>query len=114
MISSPDPHQPVPRASDPRLAELQERWRARFGPRVAMELEPDRRYSVVRIGSSEYAFRDHGRYVRVLRDAWSGGFVPEPLPSAMGRELLDVAPNLRAVDPDPEDVGLSSGGSGLS
>lgn len=103
-MSTPNPHDHDPIGSDRRLAELREHWSARYGPLVAMQLEPDRRYSLVRVGSAEYAFTDHDRYVRALRDAWDARLVLEPLPSAMGSELPDVAPNLKAVDPEPDDL----------
>lgn len=42
----------------------------------------------------------YDRYVAALKHVWSAGLVPEALPSASGSQLLEVAPNLRAVDPD--------------
>jgi hypothetical protein len=103
-MSTPDPshHQPV--ESERLLAELRERWMAQYGPRVAAELEPDRRYSLVRVGSAEYAFTEYDRFVRALHHTWDSQLVPEHLPSVTGSELLDVAPNLQAVDPDLDDL----------
>jgi hypothetical protein len=50
--------------------------------------------------------------LRALGQAWDAGLglVPEPLPSALGRDLLRVAPGLRGVDADltglePSQVG---------
>lgn len=104
-MSTPNPHDDKLPGSDRRLAELRERWIARYGPVVAMQLEPDRRYSLLRVGSAEYAFTDHDRYVRALRSVWGSRLVPEPLKAVMGSELLEAAPSLRAVDPDPNDLG---------
>ena len=61
-------------------------------------------YSLVRIGSAEYAYTSYSRYVRALDHAWSVGLVPEPLPSTIGSEMLNVAPNLRGVDADLTDL----------
>jgi hypothetical protein len=61
-------------------------------------------YSLVRIGSAEYAYTSYNRYVRALDQAWSAGLVPEPLPSTQGSELLNVARNLRGVDADLHDL----------
>ena len=78
-MSTPDPshHQPV--ESERLLAELRERWMAQYGPRVAAELEPDRRYSLVRVGSAEYAFTEYDRFVRALHHTWDSQLVPEHL-----------------------------------
>jgi hypothetical protein len=103
-MPTPNTHDHDHSRGDRRLAELRERWTASYGPLVAMQLEPDRRYSLVRVGSAEYAFTDHDRYVRSLRHVWGAQLVAEPLRSAMGAELQDVAPNLKAVDPDPDDL----------
>jgi hypothetical protein len=84
---------------------LRERWVAQYGPVVALQLEPQRRYSIVRIGAVEYAFTDYDRYARALRRIWDARRMPEPLGSAAGSDLLDIAPNLQAVDPDPDDAG---------
>jgi hypothetical protein len=103
-MSTPNPHDRDHSGADRRLAELRDRWIASYGPVIAMQLEPDRRYSIVRVDSAEYAFTDHDRYVRSLRHVWAARLVAEPLRSATGAELHDVAPNLKAVDPDPEDL----------
>lgn len=103
-MPTPHPHDRESGAADRRLAELRDRWIASYGPAVAMQLEPDRRYSLVRVGSAEYAFTDHDRYVRSLRHVWGAGLVAQPLRSAIGAELPDVAPNLKAVDPDPDTL----------
>jgi hypothetical protein len=103
-MSTPNPHDRDSSGGDRRLAELRDRWTTGYGPAVAMQLEPDCRYSLVRVGAAEYAFTDHDRYVRSLRQVWGAGLVAEPLRSAIGAELHDVAPNLKAVDPDPDDL----------
>jgi hypothetical protein len=99
-MSAPRPHNPDQLESDPRITELRERWMARYGAGIAAQLEPDRRYSLVEVGGAEYAFTSHDRYVAALKHVWSAELVPKPRPSAVGSELLEVAPNLRAVDPD--------------
>jgi hypothetical protein len=91
----------IPRTpSDGPHHELRRAWQARYGPLVAEQLDPDCRYSLVRVGSVEYAFTRYESYVRALRHTWDGGLVPEPLPSVGAEALLDIAPNLHAVDPD--------------
>jgi hypothetical protein len=105
-MTTPIPHGHQP-DSEGRLAELQQRWNDRYGPLIARQLEPDRRYSLLRVGSAEHAYTDYDRYVRALSQTWSSGLVPEPLPSAVGSELLDVAPNLSGIDSDPARVRAS-------
>jgi hypothetical protein len=103
-MSTPQPHDPDPARSDPRVAGLRERWTARYGARIAAQLEPDRRYSLVKVGGTEYAFTSYDRYVAALKHVWSAELVPEPRPSALGSELLEVAPDLRGVDPGFDDL----------
>jgi hypothetical protein len=79
---------------------LRETWIDRYGPLVAEEIEADRRYSLVKFGTLEFAYSTYEGYVRALRQAWDAGFVPEPLGSAKGSRLLDTAPNLVGVDAD--------------
>jgi hypothetical protein len=98
------PHPQPPNDGDQRFAELRRRWIDRYGRLVAAQLEPDRRYSLIRVGSAEYAYTSYSHHVRALGQAWSSGLVPEPLPSTLGSELLDVAPNLKGVDADLDDV----------
>jgi hypothetical protein len=99
MATPHPPHQP-PTEGDRRIAELRRRWTVRYGRLVAGQLEPARRYSLVRVGPAEYAFTSYNRYVDALNRAWSAGLVPEPLPNTLGSELLEVAPNLKGVDAD--------------
>jgi hypothetical protein len=103
-MSTPDPHHHRASERDRRVAALRARWMAQYGPQVAARLEPDRRYSLVRVGSVEYAFTDYDGFVRGLGNIWGAQLVPEPLPSVIGSKLLDVAPNLQAVDPDLDDL----------
>jgi hypothetical protein len=103
-MSTPDPSDQRPVESDRLLAELRDRWIAQYGPRVAAQLEPDRRYSLVRVGSAEYAFTEYDRFIRALRHTWDSQLVTEHLPSVIGSKLLAVASNLRAVDPDLDDL----------
>jgi hypothetical protein len=103
-MSTPQPDDPGPARSDPRVARLRERWTARYGPRIAAQLEPDRRYSLVKVGAAEYAFTSYDRYVAALKRVWSDEQVPEPRPSVLGSELLEVAPDLRGVDPGFDDL----------
>lgn len=81
--------------------EAEERWRETYEPEVAEKLRWDQRYSILRIGGSEYAFTDYDRYVAALRAAWAAGLVPDHGPSSVpGIDLPDVAPSLRGVDVD--------------
>jgi hypothetical protein len=99
-MATPHSHHQPPTEGDRRIAELRRRWIARYGRLVAGQLEPARRYSLVRVGSAEYAYTSYNRYVEALDRAWSSGLVPEPLPNTLGSELLEVAPNLKGVDAD--------------
>jgi hypothetical protein len=103
-MSTPLPHNPDELGGDPRLARLRERWIAQYGAGVAARLEPDRRYSLVEVGATQYAFTSYDRYVAALKHVWSADQVPEPRPSALGSELIEVAPNLCALDPDLDDL----------
>lgn len=94
----PDDHDPP--GDDPKADPLRQRWAATYGVEIARRLEPDRRYSLVRVGDAVYAFTSYERYVAALKHEWRAGLVPEPLPSARGSRLLEVAPKLRAIDPD--------------
>jgi hypothetical protein len=78
------------------------RWREAGYPREVTErLRWDRRYSVIWVGESAYAFSDHEGYVAALGAAWAAGFVPRHGPSFVsGIDLPDVAPSLRGVDID--------------
>jgi hypothetical protein len=67
---------------------------------LARQLEPFRRYSIVRVGSAEFAYTRYDQFVQALAQAWDVGLVPEPRPSALGRELPEAAPLLRGVDLD--------------
>ena len=83
-----------------REAMLHERWIDQYGEAVAERLEPERRYSLLRVGAAEFAYTTYERYVRALDQAWAAGFVPEALGLVEGSRLLEVAPNLRAIDAD--------------
>jgi hypothetical protein len=89
---------------DPADADLRARWTARYGAVVAAQLASDRRYSVVKVGAVEFAYTTYETFVRALNDLWGAGLVPEPLPTASGSELLDVAPHLQGVDADLHDI----------
>jgi hypothetical protein len=88
-------------------AVLNERWIDQYGEAVAGRLEPERRYSLLRVGAAEFAYTTYDRYVRALNQAWTAGFVPEALGLVEGSRLLEVAPNLRAVDADLADLQAS-------
>lgn len=94
--------------SPPRTATMpvssSEQWAAQYGPLVAEQLRPNARYTLIRIGAAEFAFTDLDRYLRGLGQAWEAGFVPDPLPTATGRELVETAPNLRGVDLNLTDL----------
>jgi hypothetical protein len=81
-------------------AVLDERWIDQYGQALAERLEPERRYSLLRVGAAEFAYTTYDRYVRALDQAWSAGFVPEPLGLVEGSSLLEVVPSLRDIDAD--------------
>jgi hypothetical protein len=81
--------------------EAEARWRAAYEPDVAETLEVDRRYSIIRLGSTELAFSEYELYVSALNGAWAAGFIPDHGPSSVpGCDLPDVAPSLRGADVD--------------
>lgn len=96
-----------------RRQEAEERWREVYETEIVEKLRWDRRYSIVRIGGSEFAFSDHDRYVAALRAAWAAGLVPDHGPGrVLGSDLPDVAPSLRGVDVDIssyDSLGLGPG-----
>jgi hypothetical protein len=79
-----------------------ERWlEAGYPPEVVERLRWDRRYSIIRVGESEFAFSDYDGYVAALDAAWAAGFVPDHGPSRVrGIDLPDVVRSLRGVDID--------------
>jgi len=79
---------------------IHEQWTQAYGAPVAEQLHPERSYTLIRVGSVEFAYTSYERYLRALGQAWGAGFVPDPLPSACGRDLPTVAPNLLGVDSD--------------
>lgn len=79
---------------------IHEQWTQAYGPLVAEQLHPERSYTLVRVGSVEFAYTGYDRYLRALGQAWGAGLVPDPLPSTVGRDLPTVAPNLLGVDSD--------------
>ena len=84
-----------------------DQWLEQYGPLVAEQLEPERRYALVRVGVVEFAYSDYDRYLRALGQTWETGFAADPLPSSLGRDLPAVAPHLRGVDLDLTDLELS-------
>ena len=107
MTTAHQSRTPTPTKGELRPSDLRQRWADRYGPLVAEQLRADRRYTLFRIGSSEFAYTSYEGYVRALKRAWALGFVPEPRPSASGADLLDSAPNLQGVDLDLSDLGRS-------
>ena len=85
-----------------------ERWTDQYGQALAGRLEPERRYSLLRVGATEFAYTTYEKYVRALDQAWAAGFVPEQLGLVEGSKLLDVAPNLRDIDADVADLQASN------
>ena len=81
-----------------------ERWAELYSPLVAEQLRATKRYTLVRVGAAEFAYTDFDRYLRALGQAWEAGFAPETIPTAMGRDLVEAAPNLRGVDLDLTDL----------
>jgi hypothetical protein len=84
--------------------DVHERWVKLYGPLLAARLSAHRRYSLVRVGSVEFAYTDSDGFVRALQQIWEAGFVPEPRPSCLGTELPHIAPRLRGVDCDLSDL----------
>lgn len=75
-----------------------------YEPLVAAQVDPDRRYALMRVGNVEYAYGDYDAYIRGMGQAWAAGLVPEPLPSTPGSRLPEVAPRLMGVDVDLADL----------
>jgi hypothetical protein len=99
-----DPRQPpaFPRfgADEERAVEAAKRWReAGYPDQVIERLRWNRRYSIIGIGQSEFAFSRHADYVAGLRAAWAARIVPNAGPSSiLGIDLPDVSKSLRGVD----------------
>jgi hypothetical protein len=66
-----------------------------------VRLLPDHRYALLRIGTVEFAYTTADRYLRALGQAWAAGYVADPLPSTMGRDISCRAASLGGVDVDP-------------
>jgi hypothetical protein len=66
-----------------------------------IRVEANRRYSLMSVAGGQFAYSDPAEYLRALGRAWSAGLQPEPLPSALGEELPEVAPDLLGVDSPP-------------
>jgi hypothetical protein len=90
--------QPEHRTDHP--LDLYWRWVGLYGPAIAEQLDPDCEYCLIRIGAADFAFDDPSDYLRAMGEVWRAGVEPDPLPSALGRELADVAPKLQGVNPD--------------
>jgi hypothetical protein len=71
-----------------------------YSPEVAGQVDPARRYTVFAVRSAQFAFTTYEAFVAALGAVWDAGMVPEPRPSALGRDLPTVAPALRGVDLD--------------
>jgi hypothetical protein len=92
------------RPVDERVDPVHELWLDSYGPVIAAQLDADLRYTLIEVGRSQFAFTDQRHYLRALGRAWDAGFVPKPLPSALGRELPQAAPQLSGVDVDLSDL----------
>jgi hypothetical protein len=69
-----------------------------YGPFIAAKLRPERVYALMRIGSVDFAYSGGDRFLRALGQTWAAGFSPQPLPSALGRDLPSVTRRLWGVD----------------
>jgi hypothetical protein len=114
-MTDPPPRRPTFRFGEDRRRahEAMEKWEeAGYSPELIARLQWDRRYSIVRIVGSQFAFSNHKGYVAALRSAWAAGLVPDHGPSSvLGVDLPDVAPSLRGVDLDFAARGAPSVGS---
>jgi hypothetical protein len=81
-------------------ARVQKHWDTTYGPLLASQLEVGRRYSIVKVGSAEFAYTRYDQFADALARAWDLGLIPEPRPSALGSDLPGAAPRLRGVDAD--------------
>lgn len=79
---------------------LRDRWTAAYGRLLAMQLEPGRRYSMLKVGAAEFAYTRYDQFVEALAEMWAAGRSVEQRPSVLGRELPDAAPGLRGIDSD--------------
>ena len=74
-----------------------------YGNFLAAQIEPERRYSLIRVPGAEFAYTNYTQYARALGDAWAAGFIPETPPAVVGRALPGAAPRLLGVDSDLAD-----------
>jgi hypothetical protein len=88
------------RLGDHRVASRPHTTGVRSRPR-GEQLLPDHRYALLRIGTVEFAYTTWDRYLRAMGQAWAAGFVPDPLPSRMGRDISCRPASLGGIDVDP-------------
>lgn len=80
-------------------------WRDMYGEEVASKLDPRAHYTLVSIGSVQFAFTRYHVLVRALTNAWDAGHVPTCGPGGVAAsDLLEAAPALRGVDTDLGDL----------
>jgi hypothetical protein len=84
--------------------QLREHWVAAYGRLLAMQLEPTRRYSMLKVGAAEFAYTRYDQFVEALAEMWAAGQPVEQRPSVLGSELPGAAPALRGVDSDLSGV----------
>jgi hypothetical protein len=71
-----------------------------YGKFLARQIEPERRYRLIRMAGADFAYTNYGQYARALRDVWAAGLVPETPSAVVGKALPRAAPRLRGVDSD--------------
>jgi hypothetical protein len=83
-----------------RRLEAKALWhQAGYSEDVIARLRWDARYSIIGIGTAEFAFSRYGDYVAALRAAWDALLIPRTGPGAiLGVDLPKFAPSLRGVD----------------
>jgi hypothetical protein len=76
-----------------------------YDPLVADQCHPNERYSVISVGSVQFAYTTYEAHARALNQIWDAGLVPGSAPTAVrGVDLPKVAPKLQGVDLDLSDL----------
>jgi hypothetical protein len=80
---------------------------AAYGRLLSLQLEPMRRYTILRVGAAEFAYTRYDQFVEALAQAWAEDLPAEQRPSVLGRDLPAGAPGLRGVDSDLSGLDLT-------
>ena len=100
IVKSPRHRRPEGDSRRP-LSEVRAEWQSLYEPVVVEQLDPRQRYSIVRVGTVQFAYTTYEGYITALSQVWEAGFVPASgHTGVLGTELPEAAPRLKGVDTD--------------